>query len=60
MNNLDLAGALRLAITVLRDSSDNRRMPSGISLGAEIAALHADAVEILELSLKELSNLSDG
>ncbi|MDR5806427.1 hypothetical protein [Caballeronia sp. LZ001] len=60
MNNLDLAGALRLAITVLRDSSDNRRMPSGISLGAEIAALHADAAEILELSLKELSNLSDG
>jgi hypothetical protein len=54
LNNLNLIDALQLAITVLRDSSDTLKMPSGITLGAEIADLHSEAAEILEHSLQDL------
>lgn len=56
MPDLSVADALRLAINVLRDASESRRMPSGIELGQATADLHADAAEILEASLAEMQD----
>lgn len=41
--------ALTLAINLLRDSAETRRMPSGIELEAHVAELHEEAAEELEL-----------
>lgn len=49
-----VADALRLAINVLRDSAETRRMPSGQTLDQSIVDLHFDAAEILETSLSDL------
>lgn len=46
-----LADALRLAINVLRDSAESRKMPSGTDLDRAIAALHVDAANMLSDSL---------
>lgn len=54
MPNTTLADALRLAINVLRDVSESRKMPSGIELGKAEADLHAGAAEALEASLVDL------
>jgi hypothetical protein len=51
---LTIADALLLAINVLRDSAELRKMPSGIDLDDAIANLHADAAETLEGSLSDL------
>jgi hypothetical protein len=48
------ADALRLAINALRDVAESRRMPSGIALDADTAALHAQAAQTLEQSLDGL------
>lgn len=52
---IDLSDALRLAINVLRDVAESRRMPSGIEVDRAIAELHADAAEMLGASLAGLS-----
>ncbi|CAG9236232.1 conserved hypothetical protein [Burkholderia gladioli] len=54
MASLTLADALRLAINVLRDSAESRKMPSGIELDAAAASLHADAAGMLDESLEQL------
>lgn len=54
MHNVNLADALRLAINVLRDSAEARKMPSGVDLDGASAALHADAAEVLSESLEQL------
>lgn len=46
--------ALRLAINVLRDVAESRKMPSGVGLDQATADLHADAAETLEASLAGL------
>ncbi|WP_250495362.1 hypothetical protein [Caballeronia sp. GAWG1-1] len=51
---LALADALRLAINVLRDAAESRSMPSGFEMDAGLAQLHADAAEVLEVSLQDL------
>lgn len=51
MANVTLADALRLAINVLRDSAESRKLPSGADLDGVIAALHADAADVLSDSL---------
>lgn len=48
------ADALRLAINLLRDAAEARKMPSGGSLDPAIADLHADAADTLEVTLAEL------
>ena len=48
------ADALRLAINVLRDTAESRRMPSGIAIDQPTADLHADAAETLQTSLDGL------
>ncbi|WP_213957528.1 hypothetical protein [Variovorax sp. dw_954] len=48
------ADALRLAINVLRDAAEARKMPSGIALDDATAEMHADAAETLETSLADL------
>ncbi len=50
MPNVTIAGALRLAINVLRDAAESRKMPSGVGP----ADLHTDTAETLEVSLAEL------
>lgn len=52
--NLNPADSLRLAINVLKDSAESRRMPSGIELNQATVDLHADAAETLEESLASL------
>lgn len=47
MPDLTVADALRLAINILRDAGESRRMPSGIELDQATADLHADAAETL-------------
>ena len=54
MPNLTTADALRLAINALRDVAESRKMPSGIAVDDATAALHADAAEVLEVSLADL------
>jgi hypothetical protein len=54
MPDLTPADALRLAINVLRDASESRRMPSGERLDQEASDLHADAAETLEATLAAL------
>ena len=46
--------ALRLAINVLRDVAESRKMPSGVELDQASADLHSDAAETLETSLAGL------
>lgn len=48
------ADALRLAINVLRDTAESRRMPSGVPLDSATADLHAAAAETLEATLADL------
>lgn len=54
MSALTIADALRLAINVLRDAAESRKMPSGAELDEATAGLHADAAETLEASLADL------
>jgi hypothetical protein len=56
MSNLTVADALRLAINVLRDSAESRKMPSGMALEESIAHLHADAADTLAASLSDLKD----
>ena len=49
------ADALRLAINVLRDSAESRRMPSGIAIDPSAAELHAQAADTLQSSLDGLA-----
>lgn len=48
MSQLTTALALRVAINVLRDSAESRRMPSGEPLDDAGVQLHLDAADILE------------
>lgn len=54
MPDLTLADALRLAINVLRDTTESRRTPSREGLDQSTADLHAAAADTLEASLTEL------
>ncbi|GAB5098156.1 hypothetical protein [Caballeronia sp. HLA56] len=54
--DLTLADALRLAINVLRDAFESRSTPSGFEIDAGLAQLHADAAEVLEVSLQDLKD----
>ncbi|SPK77197.1 conserved protein of unknown function (plasmid) [Cupriavidus taiwanensis] len=54
MSNVTIADALRLAINVLRDAAESRKMPSGVELDEATAELHTDAAETLEVSLAKL------
>lgn len=54
MHNVTIADALRLAINLLRDSAESRKMPSGVDLDGATAALHADAADVLGESLEQL------
>jgi len=47
MAHILLSDALRLAINVLRDVAESRKMPSGIEVEQAIADLHADSAETL-------------
>ena len=51
MSTLTTALALRVAINVLRDSAESRKMPSGEPLDEATVQLHFDAAETLEESL---------
>jgi hypothetical protein len=48
-SSMNLDAALTTAINVLRDVAESRRMPSGVAIGAEVAALHENAATRLEL-----------
>jgi hypothetical protein len=48
------ADALRLAINVLRDSAESRRMPSGTPIDQATVDIHADAADTLQTSLDGL------
>lgn len=52
--NLTIADALSLAINVLRDSAESRRMPSGVALNDASASLHLDASETLEQCIADM------
>lgn len=54
MSSMTTADALRLAINILRDTAESRRMPSGVRLDELTAGLHADAAETLEAPLADL------
>lgn len=54
MPDLTIADALRLAVNVLRDSAESRKMPSGVPLDEQSVELHTHAAETLEESLKDL------
>jgi hypothetical protein len=56
MSNLTVADALRLAINMLRDSAESRKLPSGMDLEESIANLHADAADTLAASLSDLKD----
>lgn len=56
MPDLTPANALRLAINVLKDAAESRRMPSGAALDQATADLHADAAETLKISLSGLQD----
>ena len=54
MPSLTPADALRVAINVLKDAAESRKMPSGIALDQVATELHAAAAETLESSLAAL------
>lgn len=54
MLDLTLADALRLAINVLRDAAESRKMPSGEVLDDITAELHTSAADVLNQSLVQL------
>ena len=54
MPTLTPADALTLAINVMRDVAESRKMPSGTELDPATAALHADAAETLAETLAAL------
>jgi hypothetical protein len=56
MPDLTVADALRLAINILKDAGESRRMPSGIELDQATAELHADAAETLQVSLAAMQD----
>ncbi|WP_181885637.1 hypothetical protein [Trinickia dinghuensis] len=56
MPDMTLADALRLAINVLRDAAESRKMPSGIELDGTAAELHATAADVLGESLEQLGD----
>ena len=60
MPDMTPADALRLAINVLRDTAESRRMPSGLAIESSTADLHADAAETLEATLADLRDHSLG
>ena len=49
-----LADAPRLAINVLRDSAESRKMPSGVDLDNAADELHTSAADVLNDSLEQL------
>jgi hypothetical protein len=51
MSDSTIGDALRLAINVLRDSAESRKMPSGVALDDGTAKRHSDAAQTLERSL---------
>ena len=57
MSNLTVADAFRLAINVLRDAAESRRLPCGAEMDDATAGLHADAAETLAASLSDLKGL---
>ncbi|GJH13291.1 hypothetical protein CBA19CS11_30655 [Caballeronia novacaledonica] len=54
MNAISLADALRIAINLLREAAESRVRPSGVEMDLGLAQLHADAAEILAISLVDL------
>jgi len=54
MNAISLADALRIAINLLREAAESRVTPSGVEMDPGLAQLHADAAEILAISLVDL------
>lgn len=56
MTSMTTADALRLAINVLRDAAESRKLPSGVELNEATVGLHADAADTLEASLADLKN----
>lgn len=54
-----VAAALRLAINVLRDSAESRRMPSGVMLDERPVELHIEAAETFEDFLQESNRLKE-
>lgn len=55
MPEISIADSLRLAINVLRDSAESRRMPSGVELDESVVVLHAVAADTLEGSLSGMT-----
>lgn len=51
MREMTIADAMRLAVNVLRDSAESRKMPSGEPLGDEATAVHAAAADELSALL---------
>ena len=47
--------AFRAAINVLRDTIESRRMPSGLPLEPDAAALHERAAQHLEALVRQLA-----
>jgi hypothetical protein len=60
MSTLTPADALRLAINVLRDSAETRRMPSGLELQGGAVDMHADAADLLESLLADVGKFEGG
>ena len=54
MPDLTTTDALRLAINVLRDSVESKKMPSGIVIDKATVDLHATAADVLAGSLDQL------
>lgn len=54
MSRLTMADALRLAINVLRDAAESRRLPSGTTLDAAEVDLHDAAADQLQGALADL------
>ena len=52
--SLTLADALRLAINVLNDCAESRKLPSGLQIDQKEADLNAEAAEVLNASLTAL------
>ena len=54
MADVSLSDALLLAINILRDSAESRKMLSGVDLDGATAPLHANAADVLDDSLEQL------
>ncbi|MBF6989292.1 hypothetical protein [Cupriavidus sp. IK-TO18] len=54
MKDMTTALALRVAINVLRDSAESRKMPNGEELDEAGVELHFQAADSLEESLRDL------